>query len=159
MVQWYHTTIIVQNNGYRLVYIILSFTSFYVFGCMLNWKTTNLSSCLMCAQTHSTPIQLYKHTPDYYRAQWYLQHLDLFKYINFIEAFPTRSTNIYISQLHMQNIKMAKFQRNLGLTLPSHNKWVCNCKWDCLAIPELLVYLRTSSLHWNQIRESRKMSS
>ena len=98
----------------------------------------------------------YNHKPDY-RAQWHLQHLNLFKYINFIEAFPTRSTNIYISQLHMQNIKMAKFQRNLGLTLPSHNKWVCNCKWDCLAISELLVYLRISSLHWNQIRESRKM--
>jgi len=42
MEQYYHTTIIVQNNGYRLVYTILSFTSFHVFGCTLNWKTTNL---------------------------------------------------------------------------------------------------------------------
>ena len=75
----------------------------------------------------------------------------LWKDINFIVSLPTVKTENQIKLECPRERNTMQFAAQNGLTQPSHNKWDCNCIWDCRALFEKVAYSMTSLPHCTKI--------
>ena len=75
----------------------------------------------------------------------------LWKDINFIVSLPTVKTENQIKLVCPRERNTMQFAAENGLTQPSHNKWDCNCIWDCRALFEKVAYSMTSLPHCTKI--------